>query len=533
MTKPEITVVIPAYNAAGTIDECLTALANQVCSLPFEVIVVDDGSTDGTADIAATYPNVTVITQQNGYAAAARNKGIAAAQGDIICLTDADCAPREDWIEQISQPLRDNSDVIGSKGTYLTKQKSLTARFVQVEYEDKYDLLLPQENIDFIDTYSAAYRRDVLLANDGFDEKFPYLEDQELSFRLAARGYLMRFQPNAVVYHFHRDTVWKYFRTKFVIGYWKAQVVRRFPTRGVKDSHTPQVMKVQMGLVALFLASLLAIFISPWGGLASLLLAVTFAFTTIPFIQKTLTRDKAVAPVAPFLLFVRGLGLGLGYAWGLVKAQAGISGEENTIGGLNYVSKRVLDIIGGVIGLAITAVFFPFIAIAIKTTSKGNIFFRQERIGLSGQPFSILKFRTMHDGAEKELDKLVDFEKLADSPAYKLDNDPRITKVGHYLRRWSLDELPQFWNVLKGDMSLIGPRPEEARVVELYNDWHRRRLAIKPGLSGPMQVNGRGDLSLDERVKLELDYIDTYSVWKDISLIFKTFPALISGKGAR
>jgi lipopolysaccharide/colanic/teichoic acid biosynthesis glycosyltransferase len=99
--------------------------------------------------------------------------------------------------------------------------------------------------------------------------------------------------------------------------------------------------------------------------------------------------------------------------------------------------------------------------------------------------------------------------------------------------RWSLDELPQFWNVFKGDMSLIGPRPEEARIVALYNDWHRRRLAVKPGITGPMQVNGRGDLPLDKRVQLELDYIENYSLWRDVVILLKTIPAVFKGKGAR
>jgi lipopolysaccharide/colanic/teichoic acid biosynthesis glycosyltransferase len=108
-----------------------------------------------------------------------------------------------------------------------------------------------------------------------------------------------------------------------------------------------------------------------------------------------------------------------------------------------------------------------------------------------------------------------------------------VTPVGRILRRWSLDELPQFWNVLRGEMSLIGPRPEEARIVALYSDWHRRRLSVKPGISGPMQVNGRGDLSMDERVRLELDYIENYSVWRDVAYVLRTIPAVLIGRGAR
>jgi lipopolysaccharide/colanic/teichoic acid biosynthesis glycosyltransferase len=117
-------------------------------------------------------------------------------------------------------------------------------------------------------------------------------------------------------------------------------------------------------------------------------------------------------------------------------------------------------------------------------------------------------------------------------PAFKIPNDPRVTRVGRFMRRWSLDELPQLWNVLRGDMSLVGPRPEEPRIVDLYSDWHRQRLAVKPGLSGPMQVNGRGSLSLDERVRLELDYIDHYSLASDLSILLRSVPAVLSGDGA-
>ena len=117
-------------------------------------------------------------------------------------------------------------------------------------------------------------------------------------------------------------------------------------------------------------------------------------------------------------------------------------------------------------------------------------------------------------------------------PPKRLD-DPRLTRVGRWLRRWSLDELPQFWNVLKGEMSLVGPRPEELRLAQFYNDWHRRRLAVKPGITGPMQVSGRGNLSLDQRVQLELAYIDHYSLGRDLLILLQTIPAVIKGEGAR
>lgn len=534
LPQPAISVVVPAFNAAETIGACVDALRRQQTTTPYEIIVVDDGSSDDTAHLAEQ-AGACVIRKARGRPAAARNAGINAARGEIVCFTDADCEPTLSWLRNMSAPFQD-PHIVGCKGIYATRQPQLVARFVQIEYEDKYDLLRAAPTIDFIDTYSAAYRRDALLANDGFDEQFPYLEDQELSFRMAARGYRMVFQPKAVVYHQHSDTLGRYFRKKLIIGYWKAQVVRRFPTQGVKDSHTPQVMKLQMALMAAIFASVallpFALFFNTWAAAPLLFFLLAFLATTLPFVAKAWTKDRAVALSAPFLLGARAAALGLGYAWGLVRPELQISAADDTIGGFNYVAKRGLDLVGSSVGLLLTLLVGPFIALAIKLDSPGPAIFRQERVGQRGRPFTVYKFRSMHANAEAELEKLVDFSTLRE-PVFKLENDPRLTRVGRVLRRWSLDEMPQFWNVLKGDMSLIGPRPEEARLVALYTDWHRRRLAIKPGMTGPMQVNGRADLPLDARVRLELDYIEHYSIWRDITILARTIPAVMRGTGAR
>ena len=249
-----VSVVVPAYNAASSIASSIQALKAQKLSVPYELIVVDDGSTDNTVELAEAAGVSVIRHEEKRGAAAARNSGINAAIGELICFTDADCIPKENWIQQITLPLA-NDDIVGTKGTYATKQTEIVARFVQIEYEDKYDLLLKQERINFIDTYSAAYRRQILLANGGFDEQIFYVEDQELSFRLAARGYEMVFHPPAVVYHLHSDSLPSYFRKKFMIGYWKAQILRRFPGRAVQDSHTPQVLKAQLLLMAFIIGA--------------------------------------------------------------------------------------------------------------------------------------------------------------------------------------------------------------------------------------------------------------------------------------
>ena len=340
------------------------------------------------------------------------------------------------------------------------------------------------------------------------------------------------FAPDAVVTHTHPPTIRAYFGNKFRIGFWKAEVVRRFPGQGIRDSHTPQIIKIQLLLLAALLLALPLAFLLPAARIGALVAFGLLLGSMGPFMARALRRDKAVAMVAPPLLMVRALALGLGYAWGLARPRRHITHRHTGISGRNYIRKRGLDLVGSLAGLSILCLLGPAIALAIKLTSKGPIIFRQERIGQGGKPFTVYKFRSMQADAEQQLDQLIDIDTLS-QPAFKLENDPRITAVGRRLRRWSLDELPQFWNVFKGDMSLVGPRPEETRIVARYSDWHRRRLAVKPGISGPMQVGGRGDLPLDERVRLEIEYIENYSLWRDIQILWRTLPAVAHGDGAR
>jgi len=194
--------------------------------------------------------------------------------------------------------------------------------------------------------------------------------------------------------------------------------------------------------------------------------------------------------------------------------------------------KRVQDITVSALGMALSAPLVPLIAAAVKLSSRGPVLYSQERCGLNGRRFTLHKFRTMYEGADLRLDEVAHLNEV-DGPAFKARHDPRTTPVGRVLRRLSLDELPQLVNVLKGDMSLVGPRPPLPEEVERYERWQRRRLSMKPGLTGLWQVSGRAGLDDFNRwIALDLAYIDRWSLWLDLKILFKTFPAVLSTRGA-
>ncbi len=195
--------------------------------------------------------------------------------------------------------------------------------------------------------------------------------------------------------------------------------------------------------------------------------------------------------------------------------------------------KRLMDIVGGSIGALITLLFTPFVALAIKLESKGPVFFSQVRIGKNGRRFKMYKFRSMYIDAEERKKELMAQNEVK-GLMFKMDNDPRITKVGQFIRKTSIDELPQFFNVLKGDMSLVGTRPPTVDEFEQYNIYYRRRLSITPGLTGMWQVSGRSDIKdFDDVVKLDLKYIDEWSLRQDVKILIQTVGVVLFGKGSK
>jgi exopolysaccharide biosynthesis polyprenyl glycosylphosphotransferase len=199
---------------------------------------------------------------------------------------------------------------------------------------------------------------------------------------------------------------------------------------------------------------------------------------------------------------------------------------------LALVAKRAFDLVASAAALVVLSPLFLAIAAAVKLDSPGPVLFRQRRVGLAGRIFTVYKFRSMHHGAEALRPALEARNEMV-GPVFKIRDDPRVTRVGRWLRRTSFDELPQFFNVLRGEMSVVGPRPPIPSEVRAYARWQRRRLSVKPGITCTWQVSGRNEVDFDRWMALDLDYIDHWSLWGDLRIVLKTIPAVLLGRGAR
>lgn len=327
-TVPIASVIIPARDAEATIGRAVAALLD-----PFagrrdghdrpEVIVVDDGSRDRTAAVARA-AGARVIAASGDGPARARNLGAAAARGPLLVFTDADCVATPGFLDALIAPFADAS-VGGTKGAYVTTQTSWVARFVQQEYEERYTRMANRDEIDFIDSYAAAYRRGVFEAVGGFDERYrvPSTEDQELSFRVAERGARLLFVPAARVEHLHARTPVAYARKKAKIGYYKVATLRRHPGKAIDDAHTPPTLKLQVVLAPLILLGLTrdiavtATGDSPglWWSLVPL---APFLASALPLWTRVIRADPAVGLAAPALILLRAVALAVGVTTGLL-----------------------------------------------------------------------------------------------------------------------------------------------------------------------------------------------------------------------
>ncbi|HRX01636.1 MAG TPA: glycosyltransferase [Anaerolineae bacterium] len=322
-TALRCSVIVPVYNGASVIDRCLDALADQtIPPTDFEIIIVDDGSTDGTAARIAEWAArhscvaVSILRQQQAGPASARNHGARNARGPLLLFTDADCRPVSGWIAALLAAFEAPDRPAGLMGVYRTDQTDLAGRFAQMEFEDRYDRMMHSQQLDVVATYSAAFRRDLFLAEGGFDPGFPKAnnEDVEFSYRLSEQGHQMRFVPEAQVFHHHANTWRRYARLKTGRGYWRTIVYRRHPGKALRDTYTPQVLKLQILLAPLALLGVIAALLHRrpvWTALAAPFLA-----TTLPFVRFAARRDPVVAAVSPWGLWLRSIAFAAGVAAG-------------------------------------------------------------------------------------------------------------------------------------------------------------------------------------------------------------------------
>jgi exopolysaccharide biosynthesis polyprenyl glycosylphosphotransferase len=199
---------------------------------------------------------------------------------------------------------------------------------------------------------------------------------------------------------------------------------------------------------------------------------------------------------------------------------------------LQLLAKRAVDTVVSLAALIVLAPLMVTVAILIKVTSPGPVFFAQDRVGMNQRRFRIYKFRSMCIDAEEKKKELAHLNEIADGPAFKMKNDPRITKIGRFIRKTSIDELPQLFNVLHGEMSLVGPRPPLPDEVKKYEWLFRKRLSVKPGITCVWQISGRSNITFERWMEMDNEYIENWSIWLDIKILFKTVPAVLLGRGA-
>jgi len=313
-----ISVVIAAYNEEKALGACLDSLLEQTAPRnSYEIIVADDGSTDKTVQVAESR-GVRVVTQPNRGPSAARNLGAQQARGDVTLFIDADSVPDAHCVEAMATAFVD-PQLAGASGEKKTRQTNLWARLIQLEYDFKYDRLASHPRIDFVDSSTAGYRREIFISNKGFDTNLKEAEDVEFSFRLAERGYRMILLREAITYHTHPESLAHYLKRKLQYARGRAIVYTLYPNKAASDTRTPQTQKLQMILApALLAVGFVSVFwnVLIWG---FVLLAFIFVATTMDLYSYCWKRDRRVALVIPLTYLLSAYASGLGAVLGVLQ----------------------------------------------------------------------------------------------------------------------------------------------------------------------------------------------------------------------
>lgn len=317
-------IIVPVFNSQESIGKCLDSLLNQKTVFDYEIIVVDDGSKDATKKILMQYEKkdkIKAFFLNNKGPASARNFGVKKAVGEIVVFVDSDCEAKQDWLNEMIKPFSDPR-VVGCQGAYKTKQKSLIARFVQIEIENRYKKMMNSKKLDWIGSYSAAYKKSIFEEVKGFDSNYLTAsgEDPDLSYTLSENNKKLVFNPKAIVYHKHVENLLGYLKKKFVHSYWRVRLYSKHKKKIISDSYTPQALKLQLFSFALFFFGFTLSFFLENSvlGLLALFSLIIFAFSSLPFVFYAFSKDFFVGLIAFPLIFLRTIAFMLGIFQGVL-----------------------------------------------------------------------------------------------------------------------------------------------------------------------------------------------------------------------
>jgi cellulose synthase/poly-beta-1,6-N-acetylglucosamine synthase-like glycosyltransferase len=319
-----ISIIIPAFNASKTINACIESLLSQKASEKFEVIIVDDGSMDNTAEVVKKFKKVKLVQQENKGPASARNNGARHAKGNIIVFIDSDCVAGKNWLEEMILPFN-NLEVVGVQGTYKSMQKELMARFEQLRIMQRHEKMRKQQFIDFIGSFSAAFRKTAFFPVKGFDENYPMAsgEDTDLSFKLSAKGRKLVFASKAVVWHQHPVSFWKYLRVKFYRAFWRIPLYKSHKNKLVKDSYTSFTIKAQMGIAVLSILSFIASLLFSAFWISTIALLALIPTLNLGFFFWAFRKDALVAFFSFVINFFESFALAFGMLSGFANLAFG------------------------------------------------------------------------------------------------------------------------------------------------------------------------------------------------------------------
>lgn len=525
---PLVSVIIPCRNERSFIRVCLeSVVASDYPKDRLEVLVIDGASDDGTVDeilaVAERAPYIRLLNNPGRLTPVALNLGIAAARGEIIVRIDAHARICPDYISRaVAHLLTTGADNVGGVMHTVPQSQGPFAKAIAAGLSHPFGVgdsyfRISSSKPRWVDTvFGGCYRRDVFDRVGLFNERLVRSQDFELNLRLKRAGGRILLAPDVVSYYYARSDMRTFWKHNFSNGLWTMLPLLYSAVIPISMRHL-----VPLGFVAALalLSTLSAIW--PWFAWPLAAVIITYAVLNVAATLDVAILERNLSRLAlmPCVFTSLHLSYGCGALWGAFRLLA-----------RGQIFKRIFDVSLSLLGVALLWPVLALIALAIRAASPGPVLYRGVRAGRHGRPFRILKFRTM----------IVDAEKLGASSTP--EDDPRVSGVGRILRRYKLDELPQLFNVLKGDMSMVGPRPQVTWIVDLYDEWERELLTLRPGITDYASLvfrdeggilRGSTDPDCDYftkiapgKTRLALEYIRHHSVWIDFKIVVATVGAL-------